>query len=251
MEQGSTPAPTRDEERMRRRFARRQWARRWGFWRPLLVCLTLLVVVGLGVWTLWFSTLLGVDEVEVTGTDHLGPAEVVAAAEIEEGSPLLRLDTNAVVHRVEALAPVRSASVSRALDGTVTIQVVERETVAVASIGGRLSGLDRDGVAFRRFATKPRDVPEVKLVGDVDAEALAEAAQVIGSLTGRLAQRVRWVEVESLDHITLVTKGGRTVLWGSGDDSRQKAKVLAALLKASKDEHLDVSVPGQPVTSPR
>lgn len=251
MEQGSTPAPTRDEERMRRRFARRQWARRWGFWRPLLVVLTLLAVVVLGIWALWFSTLFGVDRVKVTGTDHLRPAEVEAAAEIETGSPLLRLDTNAVVHRVEALAPVRSASVSRSVDGTVTVQVVERETVAVASIGGKLSGLDLDGVAFRQYAKKPRGVPEVKLVGDVDAEALAEAARVIGSLTGRLAERVKWVEVESLDHITLVTKGGRTVLWGSGDDSQQKAKVLAALLKASDDKHLDVSVPGQPVTSPR
>ena len=43
-------------------------------------------------------------------------------------------------------------------------------------------------------------------------------------------------------------RGGRTVTWGSAEQSELKAEVLAALL-SRPDRHIDVSVPGQPTTS--
>lgn len=244
-------AVSRDEERMRRRFARRQWARRWGVWRPLLVIVLAAALVGGVVWAVWFSTLFGVDRVKVTGTDHLKPSEVTAVTEVEIGVPLVSVDVAGVRSRVEALAPVRSATVTRHLDGTLAVEVEERRAVAVAVIGGKFSGLDAEGVAFRQYRKAPKGVPQVRTVGSVDREALKEAAGVVAALPADLATDVRWVEVETLDHISLVMKGGRTVLWGSGEGSAEKAQVLAALLKVSKDKRFDVSVPGQPVTSAR
>lgn len=236
---------------MRRRFARRQWARRWGVWRPLLALTLVLLLVGGGVWAVWFSTLFGVDRVKVTGVDHLSSDEVSAVTEVQVGEPLVSVDVSGVRSRVEALAPVRSAEVTRHLDGTLEVAVVERRAVAVAVIGGKFSGLDAEGVAFRQYRKAPKGVPQVRTVGSVDREALKEAAAVVAALPSDLASDVRWVEVETLDHISLVLKGGRTVLWGSGEGSAEKAQVLQALLKVSKDKRFDVSVPGQPVTSAR
>lgn len=245
------PKAVRSEARMRRRFTRRQWARRWGVWRPLLALAAVLVLVGTGAWVVLFSSVLGVDTVEVSGNDHLSVAQVQAAAAIPEGQPLARVDVSGVERRVEALAPVLDVRVRRSLPGTVEVEVTERRAIAVAVLGGKFSGIDAEGVVFRQYDKAPKGLPRVRVVGDVDREALQEAARVVGSLESSLAASVRRVDVETIDRITLVLKGGRTVLWGSGEQSGDKARVLAALVEASKDKHFDVSVPGQPVTSAR
>ena len=43
-------------------------------------------------------------------------------------------------------------------------------------------------------------------------------------------------------------RDGRQVEWGSAEQSKQKAEVLAELLTAVDAKHYDVSVPGQPTT---
>ena len=59
-----------------------------------------------------------------------------------------------------------------------------------------------------------------------------EAVEVAGSLPDAVARDTRTVEVRSYDSITLELTGGRTVLWGSGEQGAAKAKSLTALMKA-------------------
>ena len=61
--------------------------------------------------------------------------------------------------------------------------------------------------------------------------------------------QVRRIDVETIDQISLVLKGRRTVVWGSGEESDLKADVLAALVEAQDARTYDVSVPGSPVTA--
>ena len=63
-----------------------------------------------------------------------------------------------------------------------------------------------------------------------------------------LARRVDHLEARSVDQISLVLRDGRTVVWGSADQSAEKAKVLQALLGFDAQQY-DVSVPGRPTTS--
>ena len=49
------------------------------------------------------------------------------------------------------------------------------------------------------------------------------------------------------DRIRLELAGGRTVMWGSAEDSAEKAEVLAVLLGRDARQ-IDVSVPGRPTT---
>lgn len=234
---------------MRRRFARRQWARRWGVWRPLLAIVLLLGLVGTAVWLIGFSSVAAVEEVAVEGTDHLAEAEVRAAAAVPLGDPLVRVDLEAVASRVEALAPVARARVERDWPHAVRITITERVAVAVAQIGGRTRGMDVEGVVFRDYRRPPRGLPRVRVVGDVDREALQQAATVLSALPAGLAELVRRVDVETVDRISLVLTGERTVLWGSGEFSEEKAAVLSALLEAQQASRYDVSAPGQPVVS--
>jgi cell division protein FtsQ len=235
------------EELTRRRFARRQWARRWLVWRVLLAVLLLLAAVAATAWAVFFSSLLAVKGVEVTGTSLLTERQVLRAAQVETGIPLARADLDGIAARIEALAPVAQVDVSRQWPDQVRVEIIERVPVAVVEEGGRLRGMDAEGRLFRDFRKAPPSLPRVVMAPDTREEALREAASVVGVLPPRLARRVDHVDVRTVDHIALELGDGRTVVWGSAEQSYDKARVLEALLETDPDSsRYDVSVPGQP-----
>ena len=245
----TTPSVDEKTTRSRRRFARRQWARRWVAWRYVVALLLFVALLAGAVWLVFFSSVLAVEGVEVHGTKQLSSAEIRAAAGVTDGEPLARVDLDRIRTRVEALEEVRSADVTRQWPHAVRIEVEERVAIAVVDIGGQVRGMDRDGVVFRQFRQAPAGLPRVQTSIGTDPEALGEAAAVVSALPGDLAERVDHVEVETIDRISLVLRDGRTVMWGSADQSEEKATVLADLLRQDARRY-DVSVPSQPTTSP-
>jgi cell division protein FtsQ len=236
-------------EATRRRFARRQWARRWGTWRIAVVLLMLVGLLVALIWMVFGSSVLAVRGVEVQGTSLLSKQQVTRAAGVVDGVPLARADLDGIRARVENLAAVKSVEVSRAWPHHVRIEVTERQAVAVIDEGDRLRGMDADGVVFRTYATRPKDLPLIRTAPDTRADAMSEAAEVIGVLPEKVSRRVAYVDVKTRDEITLTLRDGKHVLWGSADQAFDKARVLDALLAARKDAtSYDVSVPGQPTT---
>jgi len=245
---GADADPDSTAVRSRRRFARRQWRRRWLSWKPLLVLLLVLLLVVGGVWLVYFSRYLAVQSVQVTGTGLLSADDIRAAARVPDEQPLARVDLAAIERRVESLAPVADAEAVRQWPDRVLIDVTERKPIAVVDVGGRIRGMDADGVIFREYPRAPRNLPLVKTSGSISRETLHEAAQVVSALPPALSRRVEHLAVETVDQITLVLRDGRQVVWGSAEDSAAKAEVLVALLKEPAKRY-DVSVPGQPTTS--
>jgi cell division protein FtsQ len=231
--------------RSRRAFARRQWARRWLTWKYVLLAVVLVGLLSGTVWLFWFSSYLAVRTVDVSGAERLDAAVVRRAAAVPEGEQLARLDLATVQARVQALADIRGAEVTRTWPDTVSITIEERTPVAVVEIGGRLRALDVEGVVFREFRSKPSGLPLVQTPVDTDRDALVEAAAVVSALPEDLTDRVDHVEVVTVDQISLEMRDGRTVVWGSAEESDAKAEVLAALLEQPGSTY-DVSVPGQP-----
>jgi cell division protein FtsQ len=245
---GPTPPVDPATLRSRKRFARRQWARRWLAWRRVVALLLLIALMGGAVWLFYFSDVLAVKEVEVHGTRTLASEEVREVASVPSGQPLARVDLDAIRARIEALAVVRDADVTRAWPDRVLIDVQERVAIAVVEIGGRIRGMDAEGVVFREYPKPPPGMPQVRTSTDTRSDALQEAALVVEALPGEIDRRVDHVEVATVDQITLVLRDGKTVVWGSAEDSDAKAEVLAELLKQPARTY-DVSVPGQPTTS--
>jgi cell division protein FtsQ len=229
----------------RQRFARRQRARRWLAWRRVALTLLLLGAAGGLVWLVFFSSVLAISGVKVDGTAVLDPRTVRRVAQVPKGTPLATVNLDAIAARVEDLPAVRSVDVSRDWPDRVRILVRERHAVAVVERDGRLRGVDRDGVLFRGYLSAP-DLPVIRMSARTRADALAEAARVAASLPADLSARVDYVEVQTVDAISLRLHNGHTVLWGSAADSDQKAKVLAVLL-SQKASLYDVSVPGRPI----
>jgi cell division protein FtsQ len=236
--------------RTRRRFARRQWRRRWLAWRYLAVFALVLAGVGGGSYALWFSSWLDVETVEVRGTETLTVEQVRERAGIDDSLPLARVDIDATRARIAAIAAVRTVEVSRNWPDTVLIQVSERVPLAVVELGGQLRGMDAEGVVFVEYEKAPPELPRVRLDANASAEARREAALVVTSLPEDVIAAVEYLSVVSADRISLFLVGGREVVWGSAADSATKARVLAGLLATVEAEVYDVSVPSNPATRP-
>lgn len=234
--------------RSRKRFARRQWRRRWLAWRYVLAVVLVLALVGGGVYAVWFSQWLAVEDIEVSGAQTVSAKEIRARSGIEEGEPLVSVDLSKAERQISALAVIRSVNVTRQWPHGVLISLEERTAIAVVEIGDRLRGMDADGVVFRDYKKAPSDLPRVQTSIGTTAEALREAARVISALPDDLTLRVDHVQVETVDQISLVLKDGRTVVWGSADESDTKAEVLATMLETIDAQVYDVSVPSKPTT---
>jgi cell division protein FtsQ len=240
-----TAAAERTVKLAQRHFARRQRARRWSTLRWLAALAVTGAVVAGGAWVIYFSSLLAVDAVEVRGVDVLAAGEVRRAAQVPVGEPLATVAVDAVAERVASLAPVASVDVARAWPDRLRIEVVEREVVAVVERAGSLHGVDQEGVLFRRFQRPPAGLPRIRVSAGTPSAAVAEAAAVIDALPARIAARVDHLTVRTIDSISLRLRDGRSVFWGSADQSANKAEVLSVLLEQDASVY-DVSVPGRP-----
>jgi cell division protein FtsQ len=236
----------RTSQRTRRRFARRQWARRWLSLRYVVATAAVVALLATSVWLVFFSATLQVQKVEVVGNDLLSDARVREIADLPLGEQLALVDLDRVDARVGSLAEVRSVDVTRAWPDGVRIEVVERTAVAVVDISGRLRGLDADGVVFREYRTAPKGMPRIRPGAAAGTDALKEAATVVAALPQDLASRIDHVEVATVDQITLVMRDRRRVMWGSAEESALKAQVVDRLLAAQEASVYDVSVPGNP-----
>lgn len=233
----------------RKRFARRQWARRWLTWRYVVAVVGVFAVLGGSVYLVFFSDTLSVQGVEVTGTQTLSEEQVREVADVPTGGPLATVDLDRIAYRVRSLAVVKSAEVTRQWPHDVLIEIVERQPVAVVDIAGQLHNLDEVGVVFGSYRRAPKGLPRVRADIGTDTEALAEGAAVVAALPDEIAAKVNYAEVLSVDRITLRLRDGREVVWGSAEDSEQKAEVLAAMLRHDARVY-DVSVPSRPSCLP-
>ncbi|WP_420856001.1 cell division protein FtsQ/DivIB [Streptomyces nanshensis] len=229
--------------------------------RALLVLFVLLLALtGFGTWALYGSNWALVERVSVSGEKVLTKKQVRAAARIPVGTPLAAVDTAAAQRRLRAALPrLDEVRVVRAWPHGIGIELTERKPeLAMRHDGGKFVEVDVEGVRFDVVPRQPKGVP--LLVMEVESSASLrhfgkerlrrEAVRAATALPESVARATRTVRVRSYDSITLELTGGRTVLWGSGEQGRAKAESLAALMKASKDaRHFDVSVPSAPASS--
>lgn len=226
-----------------RRFHERIRRRRIRSAVPWLVGGGVLLAAALVAWAVLATSLLGVRRIEVSGADIARPDDVRAVAAVAAGTPLARVDTDAVAARVGSLAPVRSVVVGRRLPGTLIIEVTERTAVAVVPTGGRFVLIDEDGVVFRTLASRPTHLPQVRLARPgADDAATRSALRVLGTLTPTLRGRLGALVADSTTRIRLELTGDRTVVWGDAEESETKARVATALL-ARPGKVIDVSAP--------
>jgi cell division protein FtsQ len=243
----SSSGQTQLLDRAQRRFARRQRSVRRRTWMPWAVGAVLAVVLGVTVWLVFFSSVFAVSSVEVRGNRSMAKATVVRTAAVPAGTPLARIDTDAIADRVRQLTPVADVRVTRAWPDRVVLTVTERVAVVAVTIGDRFELVDADGVSFRITEKRPDGLPLAKVTGPRREVTLRSVVAVSAALPDQLRGRVRIVSASSPDSISLELDGDVKVVWGSAERSDRKAEVLLALMRRPAEVY-DVSAPELPVT---
>ncbi|TDU86957.1 cell division protein FtsQ [Kribbella voronezhensis] len=236
-----------DLARAQQRFARRQRLVRWKGWLPWAVGGLVVLLAGVTVWIFYFSSLLAVTGVRVTGIDTVPEATIVEAAGAPIGTPLAKVDLTAIADRVRTVPAVADAQVTRAWPHRVEIVVTERVPVVVVTDGKKFELVDATGVSFKSVPTRPDGLPEALVVGARRDVTIRSVVTVSAALPVALRAQVASISAASPDSITLNLGSGVKVVWGSSDDSARKAEVLSVLMKRQARTY-DVSAPDLPVT---
>lgn len=228
------------------RLAAKARLRRWSRTRTVLVVVGVLVVVAALVWVVLGSSLLTVRTVQVRGVTGLLAADVAAQADDQLGTPLARVDVDAVRRSVESVPGAADVRVRRSWPRTLTIDVVARKPAAVVKSGSGYDVVDPTGVVLSSVTRKPAGLPVV-VVGTGTGAQLSDGLTVLRSAPPAVRKRVQNVDVRSGQDIRLDLDRGVTVRWGSAEDGARKAQVLTALL-GQKASVYDVSAPDLPTT---
>ncbi len=128
----------------------------------------------------------GVERVIVSARSEVRRNAVFKALDVEFGRPLLTYDCGSARARLLQLSWVKEASVQRVLPGTITVDVVERQPIAIWQDAGRLSLIDAEGNLIG-----PAEMTDLALFPHVVGKG---AAQKAGALLRILA---RFPEIES------------------------------------------------------
>lgn len=208
-----------------------------------VVALFVLLVTAV-VWVIGFSPAFAVRRIDVSGTKVLRSAEVLDAAAVALGTPLVWVDPAAIADRVAGLPVVDAVTVARTWPDGVSIVVVERKARLAVSDGEGFLLADAAGIVFQAVDQAPAGVVPVE-ADPGDRQALIDVGTVYSALSPATAAKVSSIRVRSRDAIVIRLKDGSRINWGSAQDSALKSTVVDELLALGGTE-FDVSAPSHP-----
>lgn len=205
-------------------------------WKAVFFAGTAVVIVGVMAWALLGSSLLVVRSVRVAGNGKaVSAGQVLAAAQVTQGQPLIWVDTGAISRRVEQLRQVQSAQVSKDWPTTLVITVQLRKPVFALPVHGSYALVDPFGVSVRDVTRKPPGLPvlTVNTTGRSlrGSPAVRAAAAVLGELPRRIAKQVRGVTTGGPNDVSVELANGSVVVWGGAERGRIKARELRLLTR--------------------
>ncbi|WP_106848185.1 cell division protein FtsQ/DivIB [Blastococcus sp. Marseille-P5729] len=220
---------------------------RWAVWSAL--ALVVAVVAG---WLLLASSMFGVRDVQVSGSALVSEQEVREAIGLGPDDALLTADTDAAAERVQQLAPVAEATVSRSLPSTLVVRITERSPVATVELDGESWVIDVEGVPYAEASAVGESaeglLPLVIDDPSPDDHATREAVAVIAGLDDATRELVASVSAPSAAQVTLTLQDGREVIWGDSSQMNDKLTMLPGVLTHSGSV-FDISSPGAIVIS--
>ena len=214
----------------------------------------LAVIVAL-ILVLTFSPILAIKSVEVKGNKLVTQDAVQAALAPLLGVPLSQVGSGRVLGLLQGEPAVADVVIQAEAPGTLYVQVVEYQPVAVLQQGKSFSLVGADGRVLALLAKRDAvRLPVIKGNGaTADPKVFAAVTKVLSELPAGLLRRVDHASAESRNFVELELTNGRSVVWGDGSRGRDKSLVLEALLGVkdkAKDpvKVYDVSSPDHPVT---
>ncbi|MCL2471301.1 MAG: FtsQ-type POTRA domain-containing protein [Propionibacteriaceae bacterium] len=217
--------------------------------RITIVVVVVVLVLG-GAWAAWFSPWFTARSVQVTGNSQASTEQITQAADVPIGTPLVRVDVTAIRDRVTAIPAISSAKITREMSGVIRIAVTERTPVYAIQGDSQALLVDGGGLAYLVTDAVPDSLPVVTLpwtdVGS-STRLMSDAAVIVQALPDAVRTQMVSLGAQTPDTFTIALTNGAQILWGSSENSDQKAQVISGLLNV-KATYYDVSSPSHPAT---
>ena len=219
-----------------------------------IVAALVLALVGGGL-AVYYSNLFTIENVSVTGVEHLTATDMSELASVPAGTTLLRVDAAGIRERLLKDAWVDDVSVNRVFPNTLELAVTERTITAVvdvptenaesvqpwaiASDGMWLMPIpDQNSEAGKRTSPKVyEDAAKVLHITDVPYGTRPEvgaycsdanvnnALAIVDGMTTELAGQVKKVAATETESTTLTLESGVEIVFGTAENIRDKERV--------------------------
>ena len=225
-------------------------------WRTRLVLVAIIAGALAIAYFGWFrhSSFVAVENVKVEGVSSADRDRVTAAlTDAAKGMSTLDVDAAKLAGAVSGFPTVASVTADPSFPHALTVHVIERTPLLVASDGDRQVPVAADGSLLPGVDTGGSNLPVLKVdqiptAGRLGGEALDEA-HVIAAAPKPLAPLIQGIATTH-DYGTVVTlHGGIDLRFGPATKSTQKWAAAAAVLAdptVTTLGYLDVRVPSRP-----
>lgn len=236
------------------------------------VIIAIVAALAIGAAIAYNSSLFTIQNVRVTGVEHLTSEEMGALAAVPSGTTLLRVDTGAIESRLKQDAWVQDVQVNRVFPDTLELVVTERQIAAVVEVptsDGKgtqdwaiasdhmwlMPIPDRDSEAGQRTSAKVYEDADAALrIKDVPFGTKAEvgtyctddsvlnALDIVSGMTTELAGRVKTVYADGVEETRLILDNNVEIAFGSAENIRDKERVALGIMEQHPDSVAYINV---------
>jgi cell division protein FtsQ len=198
---------------------------------------------------LLLASQLELDKIEVQGCLRTDPQQIIKAAAVSPETPMFDLRLKEISQRVEALPWVRSCVVRRVLPDKLSLQVVERNPVALIRLD-KLYYVDEDGTPFKQPA--PGEALDYPIVTGWEAEEwrqgkrkdlIEEALWFLREVHNQpylSKEGVSEIQCNEIGDLTIFMVQGGAMIHMHGGDMELKVRRLEEVWKSVATKHLPV-----------
>ena len=238
----------------------------------IIAIVFLVAVLVSAAFAVYWSSLFSIEEVTVSGVEHLTSDEMTQLANVPSDTTLLRVDVGTIKQNIMLDAWVADVKVQRIFPHTLNLVITEREmgaTVEITSEDGSSTELwalatdgmwlcqipDEDSEAAQSIASQIfEDADSVLSITNVGAgaspevgtyctdEAIINALDVVTGLTTELEEQVVAVSAASTESTKLTLESGVEIDFGAAEDIREKERICLQLLEDYADEIAYINV---------
>lgn len=243
-----------------------------------LVFVFVLAALAMGAVYMYSSNLFSIEEVRVSGVDHLTAEEMSQLAAVPAGSTLLRVDAHAIEQRLKANSWVENVQVRRVFPHTLELAIAERGIAAVVEVTSveeqsvNTWAISKDAIWLINIPTQNTqeaqaisakiydDATHVLHITDVPLdihpeeggtctdESVLNALAIVSGFTTSLADQVAVVSATDAANTILTLTNGIQIAFGTADDIRDKERVCLKLMEEYPDQisYINVRIVDKP-----
>jgi len=221
--------------------------------RAIIAIAIIALIFGGGSYVLGWSNLLTVRGIEIIGAPtEQSKTALTQSVDLRIGEKLARVDPRSISARLSANNWIQSSSVSRNwINGKVEISITPRVPVALYTAPGQPQvALDASGKTFTPTAQLSKELPRVSASS---IESGLAAIKVFTELPKEFSDGIDRLSVARPTNLLIYgVFSGREIriIWGDGQDTELKIKVITALLEQPENKSIrmiDVTAPHAPI----